>query len=377
MKVYQATVRGREQWVLDMRLDGTRKRRFFDSHQKAVAAMAKTEKDIENNSELFARYSGTERMRMVLAFRAANEMGSTIEQSIVALKEKLSSSNHGHTIGEMVGLFLDDKLNEGCRDRTMSAWRSTLNRFAKGRDNHTAVSVKEVKDWILSGKNRDGHPWGAVTRNTILSDLKSFFNWAVENEYIQSNPILKIKKFKSTPEEERRKEEREESLGNILPNESVQLLLETTRRDDPEILPYVAILFFAGLRPEREATGVRWQDVLLDEGLLYVRPRKAKDRQSRYVKIEDNLKAWASLGGKLPPDNIRKRWATLRKKCGLFGDSWPHDAARHTFASNYLALHGADATVEALGHGDYEMLFKHYRSLVKPKDAERYFKISP
>jgi integrase len=192
------------------------------------------------------------------------------------------------------------------------------------------------------------------------------------------NPAARIKKFKSTPEEERRKEEDEENLRTILLTDKVRLLLDTTKRDDPALLPYIAILFFAGLRPEREAAGVRWQDVLFDDGLLHVRSRKAKDRQARYIPMPDNLVAWLKLGGDLPTPNLRPRWEEARKKCELFGpNAWPHDAARHTFASNYLALHGAQATIEALGHGDYTMLFQHYRSLVKPDDAKGYFELYP
>ena len=57
---------------------------------------------------------------------------------------------------------------------------------------------------------------------------------------------------------------------------------------------------------------------------------------------------------------------------------WPDNALRHSFASYHVA-HFKDAKALALemGHTDSGMLFNHYRELVKPKEAERYWNIRP
>ena len=57
---------------------------------------------------------------------------------------------------------------------------------------------------------------------------------------------------------------------------------------------------------------------------------------------------------------------------------WPDNALRHSFASYHLA-HFKDAAALALemGHTDSGMIFNHYRQLVKPKEARRYWKIKP
>ncbi len=56
---------------------------------------------------------------------------------------------------------------------------------------------------------------------------------------------------------------------------------------------------------------------------------------------------------------------------------WGQDIMRHTFASHYLAVYGAKQTVEQLGHGDYDMLFGHYRSAVTRKAGREYFSLTP
>jgi integrase len=57
---------------------------------------------------------------------------------------------------------------------------------------------------------------------------------------------------------------------------------------------------------------------------------------------------------------------------------WPPNALRHSFASYHLA-HFQDAAKLALelGHTNQHLLFRHYRELVKPASAAKYWSIVP
>jgi hypothetical protein len=56
---------------------------------------------------------------------------------------------------------------------------------------------------------------------------------------------------------------------------------------------------------------------------------------------------------------------------------WPENCMRHSFVSYRLAAtQNAPQTALESGH-DQAVLFKHYRELVRPKDAERFFSIRP
>jgi integrase len=57
---------------------------------------------------------------------------------------------------------------------------------------------------------------------------------------------------------------------------------------------------------------------------------------------------------------------------------FPSNGLRHSFASYHLA-HFRDAARLAieLGHADQELLFRHYRELVKPEVAAKYWAIRP
>jgi integrase len=66
------------------------------------------------------------------------------------------------------------------------------------------------------------------------------------------------------------------------------------------------------------------------------------------------------------------------KKAGVKLTNWPANALRHSYASYHLA-HFKDAAALALemGHTNSALVFEHYRELVKPKDAQRYWDIKP
>jgi integrase len=76
------------------------------------------------------------------------------------------------------------------------------------------------------------------------------------------------------------------------------------------------------------------------------------------------------------PPNYRELLDAGRESAGI--EAWPQNALRHSFASYHLArFNDAAALALELGHTNSNLVFQHYRQLVKPKQAERYWKIAP
>jgi hypothetical protein len=74
--------------------------------------------------------------------------------------------------------------------------------------------------------------------------------------------------------------------------------------------------------------------------------------------------------------NLQRKINEDRERAGLRA-GWPQNALRHSFGSYHLARFN-DAAKLALEMGNSPAtIFRHYRQLVKPKDAERYWKITP
>jgi integrase len=149
----------------------------------------------------------------------------------------------------------------------------------------------------------------------------------------------------------------------------------------PEILPYIAIGLFGGLR-RAEIERLDWSEIDFDSGHIEVTAEKSKSKiANRFITMQSNLREWLlpfrKLKGNLTPqENFRQLFDDARVAAGIA--DWPDNALRHSFAS-YHVVHFKDAKSLALemGHSDSGMLFNHYRALVKPKEAERYWNIRP
>src|SRR5262249_31446121 len=93
-----------------------------------------------------------------------------------------------------------------------------------------------------------------------------------------------------------------------------------------------------------------------------------------------NLATWLAQyvvrRGAVIPANCRKMLEATQAAAGI--KHWPSNALRHGFASYHLA-HFKDAAALALelGHTDAGLVFQHYREIVKPKEAERYWNLLP
>jgi integrase len=76
------------------------------------------------------------------------------------------------------------------------------------------------------------------------------------------------------------------------------------------------------------------------------------------------------------PQNLYNKLVEDRRRAGI--TRWPSNCLRHSFASYHLA-HFRDPKELALemGHTRSEILFRHYRELVRPSEAEKFWRIVP
>ena len=342
--------------------------------------MARVAKERKRQNDMFARLSMGEKCNMLMAWNLARDEGVKLVDAVQgAIRESEQPDAYCPTVGKLVRRFLREKREMGLRATTIKALTSTIERFAEKiwNDSIQDVSRKTIWNFLTSGTMRDGTPWHTRTRRGYLKDIQNFMNWCQAEQEITYNPAATIRPPRYTSDELEEKEDRKE----ILTPEETAHLMEVCATNYPALAPRVAIVMFAGLRPDREAEGVRMGDIDFDHNLLLVRPSRAKDRQSRYIDMQPNLVAWLKWSFesdyKLPVVNWRNLFDDLRRKAGLWKAEWPKNADRHSFASYHLDLAGADATRKALGHGTFDMLFQHYRTLVRPGLGAEYFSVMP
>lgn len=369
------------QWLLEYKLAGRRRRFKYGSKEAAEAEGKRILAERKKLSDSFVRYTEAERYEMVMAF----ELARAKDKNIVEIVQAYGAGEQkpvSPPVERLAAKFLThQEVDMNLAQSSMKNLSSIINRFS---DHFKGTPINEItregiQGWLAQGRKPNGEKWHTRTKNGYLTEVKNFFNWCAFNRYIreEDDPAATIRKAKLTAEEMKERETRKE----ILTVEEARAIMDATVQLYPEITPRVATLLFAGTRPDIETAELSMEDIMMDRGLVRVRARFAKDRQARYIKMTDNLKAWLEWsfgrGYTLPVTGWKTKWKEIRESVGLFGDDWPKDCSRHSFASYYLELAGEEETIKALGHGNYDMLFQNYRTLVEPEQGRAYFGINP
>ena len=263
------------------------------------------------------------------------------------------------TVAELVNEFLFSKARAGCSDRYLRQLHVSLKSFLKGRSKLPLreVNVFHFEKWI------EDQDWAPRTARGYLGDVRTMFNAAVKRGYLPRNPALGVELPRSNDQGE----------IHIHTPDQVRQVLETARRADLDVCRLMAIRYFTGIR-SAEAQRLREGEIKLDQDLIEVPAAKSKTRSRRLVTIQPNLRAWLDLGGELRPMSPDK---TVRRVLKLSKVEWAHNVTRHSFVSYHMAKfqNAAKTAIEA-GHAE-AIMFKHYRALVTPAQAEEFWSIMP
>ena len=144
----------------------------------------------------------------------------------------------------------------------------------------------------------------------------------------------------------------------------------------PEVIPFLAIGAFAGLR-HAEIARLDWADVKADH--IEVKKGKAKTRSRRLVPILPNLQAWLAPHRK--PEGPVAAFANMTKQLLWLADdaeiAWRHNALRHSFISYRMAEIKNENAVAAESGNSPMMIYRNYRELVTESQAKAWFSVTP
>ena len=262
--------------------------------------------------------------------------------------------------------FLAAKTDANRRDEYLRVQRHILGKFCEtfGSTILNEVHAEEIGIWLKS------HNWSLRTRRNYHNDLSNFFGFAVRKNYCVENPLARLEKPTV-----------DESLApEIFSPSEATALLNAAEQLDGRMVPFIAIGLFAGLRTA-ELLKLDWRNVDFAGRIIEVASNVSKTRDHRYVGLSKNLLAWLTPHkrekGPIKPAAWRWHRDNARKASGL--KKWPDNGMRHSFGSYHFAHHNnASLTAAELGHrGETRTLFSHYRRLVKPAEAARYWNIMP
>jgi integrase len=256
--------------------------------------------------------------------------------------------------------------------RTMQDTLSQMERTFGDRVVSTITS-QQIRSWMLS------KDWATKTKNRHRGYARQIFNLAIEAKYCSENPV--------TFDAFRKRETEESSNIGILSAEDTEKLF---RAADPEIIPYLVLLFFCGIR---RATVERmdWEDVQFAHKQVVVPAYKGKNQTRYKVLLSDNAVKWLrphvkDSGSVLPAskayvnfggpsrDGARDKVRAAVKTAGIV---LPDNAGRHTFISMHVAYHESIDKTALEANNSPDIVKKNYLDVVTKAEAEKFWAIYP
>ncbi|HVY68622.1 MAG TPA: tyrosine-type recombinase/integrase [Verrucomicrobiae bacterium] len=316
-------------------------------------------------------------VRDYAAARAGLPPGVTLAETTLFYQQKHPANMRRKSVAEVVTEFIADRQSAGCSAVHVRDLETRLGQFAKAFElSINAVNAALVQQWIYGLQNqKTRRPAAARTKENMLRQITSLFNFARRQKYVPAELALEISEI-SAPRK------KHAPIG-IYTSGDMRAILAAA---DSAIQPALAIAAFAGLRLA-EVSRLDWRDVRLAERLIVVGPEIAKTAARRLVPICDNLAAWltphARSFGSVNPcqehaENVgnalgdRFERAAARAKI-----KWQRNGFRHSYISYRVAVL-KDVPAVALECGNStQVIFSNYRALATDAEAKDWFSIAP
>lgn len=370
---------GKTKFLLDVGfVAGKRLRLVFDSRKEAQAELVSRSKMRKQTGQIGHSLSPAALARYALAEEQLSAAGLTIEEAVrlalihgKALRRRLS-------VADLCSEFVESRrrLATAGRDLYVKTVAVCLRSFAAEFTDVDVAAVEReaVKAWLF------GQGWAAKTMKNNAGIVRAMFNWATREGLATANPASDIELPKVATERE---------VSVLSPEQCGRLLRVCAFERGPvwnpaqlawegdefrfdDLLGYVAVTLFCGVRPEEVRRSTR-ADLDLENRTFVVGAAIEKNARRRVVELSPAAAAWLALWverhpgrAAFKPSNWRKQWEKLRRAAGLW--PWPPDVNRHTFATMHFAEHQNLALLKSqLGHHENEAtLHRHYRAVRMP-----------
>jgi len=328
--------------------------------------------DLRNNPVTLCHLTQRERVDVIDALDTLNGVASLRDAAVFFVQHQTVPSA-AHSVQDLMAEYREAKRKANCRPWHLRTIEYRIGKFAEvfGKRSVTDISTDEITNWLDGYQSNRGEPLSPVSRNNFLAYLNAFFNFAQKKGYAGANPVERIDRVHVDRHE----------IAILTPDE-IRRLMVTARDHAPELIPYLAIAVFAGVRPT-ELQRLTWESVNFDLRYIHIAGGISKVRNERYVDMEDVLVKWLepcrqTSGPIVVQDaySFTRLFNLVRERAGL-KDTWTPDVLRHTYASYHVARYERkDKTALMMGHS-VKMLDKHYRRPLHRSDTTEFWSISP
>jgi len=335
---------GKTAWQVACMVNGQRIRDTYPTKAEAEDRATEIRTQVENEGR--AAFTMPTAVR-VEAIRAAKQLAphkATITEAVDHYVEHVLKYRTAPTVTKIVKLLVTEAEGNKRRDRTVKDLRLRLEQFAKtfGDRQLASITREELAAWL------NDPTLGARSRINYAVKASQLYNFAIRNQWAEYNIAASLPRPTA-----------EDAEPEIFTPEQTARLLEHAA--DYDLLPYVALGLFAGLR-SAELLRLDWSAVKLGERSIIIAAGVAKKRSRRVVEIPDQR-------------TLYKRLAELATAAGL--TKWQDNGLRHSCATYSLALTGDAVRVAYQLGNSADMIHRHYKALVTAADAKRFWELRP
>ena len=157
-----------------------------------------------------------------------------LQRVLVSRLTKETRSINGISNDNYLSMFLNAKKIEGCSERTLSYYKTTVEKLLDEIDDPIRkVTTDDIRDYLANYQGLND--CSKTTIDNIRRNISSFFTWLEEEDYIIKSPMRRIHKIKTT-----------KTVKEIISDEEIEKMRDrcSSLRD----LAIIDLLYSTGIR---------------------------------------------------------------------------------------------------------------------------------
>lgn len=211
------------------------------------------------------------------AVKLRDAVNYNLENGFNPFEEDLKVVVKNWTVVQGLNFFKQNLPNRGLRKRTEQTYGSVLKFLYAYLPNQTPIKeLSKIQVNAIFRKAYQEKSWSNVTFNNYITLTKAIWNYLIEEEVTDNNPI----KVKPLPETIKRHKYFTHDIFNKIKEEA-----------PAEVLEFMMFVYHTATRPRKETAFMRYEYILRERGLLLIPAAINKVKRDGFIPLSDYIKS--------------------------------------------------------------------------------------